>query len=37
MDKKYIGAIDQGTSSTRFVIYDRDGKIKASARMDRGR
>ncbi|MGA2141245.1 MAG: FGGY family carbohydrate kinase, partial [Brevinematales bacterium] len=34
MDKKYIGAIDQGTSSTRFVIYDRDGKVKASSQME---
>jgi glycerol kinase len=27
--KKYVGAIDQGTSSTRFVIFDRKGEIVA--------
>ena len=26
---KYIGAIDQGTTSTRFIIFDHDGKIIA--------
>ncbi len=31
MDKKYVGAIDQGTSSTRFVIYDASGTVKASS------
>ena len=25
--KKYIGAIDQGTTSTRFVIFNKNGKI----------
>src|SRR4051794_25578456 len=25
----YIGAIDQGTTSTRFIVFDRDGRIKA--------
>src|SRR3954453_7903818 len=25
----YIGAIDQGTTSTRFIVFDRDGKIVA--------
>src|SRR5437588_9090187 len=24
---KYIGAIDQGTTSSRFILFDRDGKI----------
>ncbi|HEX5852620.1 MAG TPA: glycerol kinase GlpK [Solirubrobacteraceae bacterium] len=24
---KYIGAIDQGTTSTRFILFDRDGRI----------
>jgi len=24
---EYIGAIDQGTTSTRFILFDRDGKI----------
>ena len=27
--KKYIGAIDQGTSSTRFIVFDHSGKIVA--------
>jgi glycerol kinase len=26
---KYIGAIDQGTTSTRFILFDRDGGIAA--------
>src|SRR5665213_614210 len=25
----YVGAIDQGTASTRFVLFDRDGRIAA--------
>jgi len=29
---KYIGAIDQGTKSTRFVIFDKTGHIVASHR-----
>ncbi len=24
---KYVGAIDQGTTSTRFILFDRDGRI----------
>src|SRR2546423_8289087 len=24
---KYIGAIDQGTTSSRFILFDRDGRI----------
>ena len=31
---KYVGAIDQGTSSTRFVIFDRTGRIKAAAQKE---
>lgn len=27
MGKKYIGAIDQGTSSSRFILFDADGNI----------
>jgi glycerol kinase len=23
----YVGAIDQGTTSSRFIIFDRDGRI----------
>jgi glycerol kinase len=26
----YVGAIDQGTTSTRFILFDRDGRIVAS-------
>lgn len=25
--KKYVGAIDQGTSSTRFILFDRNGHV----------
>ena len=25
----YVGAIDQGTTSTRFILFDRDGRIAA--------
>ena len=24
---KYVGAIDQGTTSSRFILFDRDGNI----------
>ena len=24
---RYVGAIDQGTTSTRFILFDRDGEI----------
>ncbi len=34
MDKRYVGAIDQGTTSTRFILYDRDGLEKASSRRE---
>jgi glycerol kinase len=27
---RYIGALDQGTTSTRFIVFDRDGRIVAS-------
>ena len=30
----YIGAIDQGTTSTRFIIFDRAGKIAASSQKE---
>jgi glycerol kinase len=30
----HIGAIDQGTTSTRFIIFDRAGKIAASAQKE---
>ena len=32
--KKYIGAIDQGTTSTRFLIMDHDCNILASSQME---
>ena len=31
---KYIGAIDQGTSSTRFIVFDRAGKVVACAQKE---
>lgn len=31
---KYIGAIDQGTTSTRFIIFDRAGHIAASHQLE---
>lgn len=30
----YIGAIDQGTTSTRFIVFDRSGKPVASAQKE---
>jgi glycerol kinase len=30
----YIGAIDQGTTSTRFIVFDRSGRIKAVAQKE---
>ncbi|HEY7581405.1 MAG TPA: glycerol kinase GlpK [Acetobacteraceae bacterium] len=31
---RYIAAIDQGTTSTRFIVFDRAGEIVASAQME---
>ena len=31
---RYIGAIDQGTTSTRFIVFDRSGETVASAQME---
>jgi glycerol kinase len=31
---RYIGAIDQGTTSTRFIIFDRDGRQRAVAQRE---
>ena len=31
---KYIGAIDQGTTSTRFIVVDRGGAVVASAQRE---
>src|SRR5215469_6506676 len=30
----YIGAIDQGTTSTRFIIFDRAGRIRSCAQKE---
>ena len=30
----YIGAIDQGTTSTRFIVFDRSGRIVATAQEE---
>ncbi|NQT65395.1 MAG: glycerol kinase GlpK [FCB group bacterium] len=32
--KKYIGAIDQGTTSTRFILFDHDSNIVASHQLE---
>ena len=34
MKKEYIGAIDQGTTSTRFIIFDSEGMIVSSAQKE---
>lgn len=34
MEKKYLGAIDQGTTSTRFILFSLEGKIVASAQEE---
>jgi glycerol kinase len=31
---EFIGAIDQGTTSTRFLVFDRSGRIMASAQKE---
>jgi glycerol kinase len=31
---EYIGALDQGTTSTRFIVFDRSGKIVTSAQKE---
>src|SRR6516165_3999477 len=31
---RYIGAIDQGTTSTRFIVFDRTGATIASAQLE---
>jgi glycerol kinase len=30
----YIGALDQGTTSTRFIVFDRQGKIAATSQKE---
>ncbi len=32
--KDYVGAIDQGTTSTRFIVFGRDGRIVAAAHKE---
>lgn len=32
--KSYIGAIDQGTTSTRFIVFDREGRIVSVAQKE---
>ena len=32
--KTYVGAIDQGTTSTRFIVFDRAGRVVASAQRE---
>jgi glycerol kinase len=34
MMKAYVGAIDQGTTSTRFIVFDRGGRIVAAAQRE---
>ena len=31
MSGGYVGAVDQGTTGTRFMVFDRAGRVKASA------
>ncbi|MGA9571091.1 MAG: FGGY family carbohydrate kinase, partial [Candidatus Acidiferrales bacterium] len=30
----YLGAIDQGTTSTRFIVFDRSGRIVSAAQKE---
>ena len=32
--KSYIGAIDQGTTSTRFIVFDREGRVVSVAQKE---
>ena len=32
--KRYIGAIDQGTTSTRFIVFDAEGRIISAAQKE---
>ena len=34
---RYVGAIDQGTTSTRFIVFGRDGEVIGSAQREHGR
>ena len=33
---RYVGAIDQGTTSTRFIVFDRGGNMISSAQKETG-
>lgn len=34
MTERYVGAIDQGTTSSRFIVFDHDGRIVGSAQEE---
>ncbi len=34
MDKQYVLAIDQGTTSSRAILFDRDGRMAGSAQRE---
>lgn len=34
MGKAYLGAIDQGTTSTRFIVFNEKGEIVSSDQME---
>ena len=33
-EKKYVGSIDQGTTSSRFILFDKNGQIIASHQVE---
>ena len=33
-EKRYAGSLDQGTTSTRFILFDHDGQIAASHQLE---
>lgn len=33
-EKTYVGSLDQGTTSTRFILFDQDGAIAASHQLE---
>jgi glycerol kinase len=35
--REYIGALDQGTTSTRFIVFDRSGRILSAAQREHQR
>jgi glycerol kinase len=32
--REYIGALDQGTTSTRFIVFDHSGRIISAAQRE---